>query len=718
LFLCARSKYRALLICISLSSYVSAAPDDYIYPFKQSSFSNYGTLGLIQNPNARFLDEGSLAFSWSHNEPYLRGSLIAYPFGWLEVSYQYADINNQLYSGSKEFSGSQSLKDKSFDTKIRLIKESQSLPQIAVGFRDIAGTGLFSSEYIVASKNLSKSLDLTMGIGWGNLSGQSIQNPLLEISDRFATRNSSLGKGGQFNLDDYFSGTAGYFFGIEYFIPKFKGMRVKLEYDGTNYETESNTPISQASNFNFGIILPQSKSLSYKLNFTRGNTLNFGFSYKLNLGKKNAQTTFKEKQPRVSNSDAIKIVTSRSDQNLFKGALKYLSDEKIFLQHASINNKELEVIFAQSKYRNPVIASGRVISILDQIAPNNITSFKVSEINGGIGLYSIGANRNTFINDRDLFLPPKLDTDVDVEAFLLDSDKKYQFNPKAKYPSFFHTIGPEIRSQIGGPDGFFFGDLKLKSSSELIIQRGLSISSVISYGLYDNMDDLKLASDSILPHVRTDIVKYLKQSRNLSIQRMQLNKFNQISPSIFYKFSAGILEYMFSGFGGEALFKPFDKNFAIGVEAWKVYQRNYDQMFGILDDVDYKTTTGHISLYYEEPKTNILFKIKGGKFLAQDSGISFEFTREFYSGFRLSAFFTLTDISEEEFGEGSFDKGFSFFIPLEIFSNSYNSRNFGWGLRPITRDGGAMLNHGYNLWGVTHKSNKNRFSKHIADFYD
>jgi hypothetical protein len=718
LFLCARSKYRALLICISLSSYVSAAPDDYIYPFKQSSFSNYGTLGLIQNPNARFLDEGSLAFSWSHNEPYLRGSLIAYPFGWLEVSYQYADINNQLYSGSKEFSGSQSLKDKSFDTKIRLIKESQSLPQIAVGFRDIAGTGLFSSEYIVASKNLSKSLDLTMGIGWGNLSGQSIQNPLLEISDRFATRNSSLGKGGQFNLDDYFSGTAGYFFGIEYFIPKFKGMRVKLEYDGTNYETESNTPISQASNFNFGIILPQSKSLSYKLNFTRGNTLNFGFSYKLNLGKKNAQTTFKEKQPRVSNSDAIKIVTSRSDQNLFKGALKYLSDEKIFLQHASINNKELEVIVAQTKYRNPVIASGRVISILDQIAPNNITSFKVSEINGGIGLYSIGANRNTFINDRDLFLPPKLDTDVDVEAFLLDSDKKYQFNPKAKYPSFFHTIGPEIRSQIGGPDGFFFGDLKLKSSSELIIQRGLSISSVISYGLYDNMDDLKLASDSILPHVRTDIVKYLKQSRNLSIQRMQLNKFNQISPSIFYKFSAGILEYMFSGFGGEALFKPFDKNFAIGVEAWKVYQRNYDQMFGILDDVDYKTTTGHISLYYEEPKTNILFKIKGGKFLAQDSGISFEFTREFYSGFRLSAFFTLTDISEEEFGEGSFDKGFSFFIPLEIFSNSYNSRNFGWGLRPITRDGGAMLNHGYNLWGVTHKSNKNRFSKHIADFYD
>jgi len=718
LFRCPRFSYIALLIWISFSSYVSADPDDYIYPFKQYSFSNYGTIGLIQNPNARLLDEGSIGFSWSHNEPYLRGSLIAYPFSWLEVSYQYVDINNKLYSQIKSFSGSQSLKDKSFDTKIRLIKESQSLPQIAVGFRDIAGTGIFSSEFIVASKNLSKSLDITMGIGWGILSGQSIQNPLLKISDRFETRNSSTGQGGKLNVDDYFSGSAGYFFGVEYFIPKFKGMRIKLEYDGTNYKTENNIPISQASNFNLGIVFPQSKNLSYKLNYTRGNTLNFGFSYKLNLGKKNAQTVSKEKQSRINNSKAIKIVTSRSEQNLFKGALKYLSDEKIYLQHASIDKNELEVIFAQSKYRNPVIASGRVLNILDQIAPNNITSFKVSEINGGIGLYSIASNRDTFIRGRKQFLPPKPDIDISVEPFILERDMNYQFNPEVKYPVFFHTIGPDIRSQIGGPDGFFFGDVKLKSLSEIVIQRGLSLVSSISYGLYDNMDDLKLASDSVLPHVRTDIVKYLKQSRNFSIQRMQLNKFGQISPSIFYKFSAGILEYMFSGYGSEVLYKPFDKNYAIGVEAWKVYQRNYDQMFGILDDVDYKTTTGHLSFYYHEPKTNIIFRMKGGKFLAQDSGISFEFTREFYSGFRVGGFFTLTDISEEEFGEGSFDKGFSFYIPLEIFSKSYNSRNFGWGLKPITRDGGATLSHGYNLWGVTHKSHKNRFNRHIADFYD
>ena len=93
---------------------------DYIYPSTIPDYSNYGTLGLIQMPTARFSEEGTLAFSWTHNEPYLRGSVIAYPFDWFEASYQYADINNALYSPVKEFSGSQSLKDKSFDAKFRL----------------------------------------------------------------------------------------------------------------------------------------------------------------------------------------------------------------------------------------------------------------------------------------------------------------------------------------------------------------------------------------------------------------------------------------------------------------------------------------------------------------------------------------------------------------------------------------------------------------------
>ena len=75
---------------------------------------------------------------------------------------------------------------------------------------------------------------------------------------------------------------------------------------------------------------------------------------------------------------------------------------------------------------------------------------------------------------------------------------------------------------------------------------------------------------------------------------------------------------------------------------------------------DYKTVTGHINLYYQEPLSRIIFTIRGGKFLAKDSGINFDFSRKFSSGLRIGAFFAVTDISKEEFGEGSFDKGFYF----------------------------------------------------------
>jgi hypothetical protein len=126
--------------------------DDYIYPYPSPTFNEYGSLGLIRMPSARFHEEGTISFHWSKNEPYTRGSIIAYPFNWFEASYQYTDVNNALYSNVESFSGNQTYKDKGFDVKFRLIKERDYFPQIALGIRDIAGTGTFAAEYFVASK--------------------------------------------------------------------------------------------------------------------------------------------------------------------------------------------------------------------------------------------------------------------------------------------------------------------------------------------------------------------------------------------------------------------------------------------------------------------------------------------------------------------------------------------------------------------------------------
>ena len=55
----------------------------------------------------------------------------------MEASYQYTDINNALYSNVSSFSGNQSLKDKGLDLKFRLLEESNFIPQLAIGVRDI-----------------------------------------------------------------------------------------------------------------------------------------------------------------------------------------------------------------------------------------------------------------------------------------------------------------------------------------------------------------------------------------------------------------------------------------------------------------------------------------------------------------------------------------------------------------------------------------------------
>ncbi len=229
------------------------------------------------------------------------------------------------------------------------------------------------------------------------------------------------------------------------------------------------------------------------------------------------------------------------------------------------------------------------------------------------------------------------------------------------------------------------------------------------------MDELNNPSDSILPHVRTDIIKYLKGSEHGQIDRMNITQFYNPKAGHFLKFQAGILEPMFSGFGSEYLFKPFDKDFALGAEIWKVKQRAYDMRF---DHLDYETITGHINLYYQEPKSKVLFTIRGGRFLAKDSGINFNFSRRFKNGFTVGAFFAKTDISAKEFGEGSFDKGFYFFLPFDLLSNKYSKRIVPWGLRPITRDGAAFLEHSYNLFSVAEQASYEALERDFDELYD
>ena len=370
--------------------------------------------------------------------------------------------------------------------------------------------------------------------------------------------------------------------------------------------------------------------------------------------------------------------------------------------------------FSQSTYPSHLQAAGRVARVLDQISPEDVKTFNLININAGMAMYSVEIDRASFSNhlSSNSYKLAARGIKFSSEKY---EDRTYAYNPFKPFPVHFYKIEPTLRSQIGGPDGFFFGDLRLTFDSEALFDSNLSLSTSASIGITDNLDNLKLASDSILPHVRTDIVKYLKNSRDYNIDRFQFNYFVNPTPNIYGKISFGLLETMFAGVGSEFLYRPFSKNYGIGAEIWRVQQRDYDMLFDLRD---YETTTGHINFYYIEPRSKVLLAVRGGKFLAKDSGFNFDFSRRFKSGFQLGVFFSLTDISKREFGEGSFDKGFYFHVPLDFFATSYNKDVFTYGLKPLTRDGAAPLNHGFYLWGVTEQAHKETFFRDWDDLYD
>ena len=172
---------------------------------------------------------------------------------------------------------------------------------------------------------------------------------------------------------------------------------------------------------------------------------------------------------------------------------------------------------------------------------------------------------------------------------------------------------------------------------------------------------------------------------------------------------------MFGGFGGEILYRPYSSIFALGADVYWVKKREFNQLFSFRN---YETTTGHITLYLTEPKTNILFKLYGGRYLAEDSGVTLDISRTYRSGLRLGIFASKTDISSQEFGEGTFDKGFYINFPIDAFFRNYRRGLTSFGLRPITRDGAARLLVGHDLYGVTDQGSINNFYFNFEDIYD
>ncbi len=697
-----------LLITITLPLR-SNINDYYKNPVSPSS-SNYGNTGIYEIPNAKFMKPGSLRFSFSSSFPYEYTSLNASPFSWLEANYRYAEIKNQLY-GPAAYSGNQSLKDKGFDLKFKLFNERYYLPAVAVGLRDIAGTGLFASEFITSTKTFG-DLDLTVGIGWGQLGrANNIGNPFSSIRDSFNYRNSQLGEGGDFSYSNWFSGDAAIFGGFEYHLRKY-GITLKAEYDTSNLDKDLNNPIKVDSPFNYGLVYQFSRSINFGFGYERGSTFRASFNIKGNF----LEDTIPKPPPKnvINLSKEQKLKSFENKKGFYASLNKSLKDEFIYIQAANYKSNEVDIAVASPRFRSFTRMAGRTARIVSALATDEVERINIHNMNGDLEIHTISLDRkefkkadNNFISSDELF--ETTDFSVQSQTPLYG---EADFEPTVYFPEFSWNMSPGLKHQIGGPEGFYLGQLFWQTNTIVKFQRNLSLYTSFGVNIYDTFNDFNNPSNSQLPHVRSDIQDYLKEGKN-NIQRLKFEYMTSPYKDLYFRADIGYLEEMFGGLGGEILYRPFDYNSAVSISYHRVKQRDFDQLFNFRD---YSTNTGHVNFYASINDVNA--HLSFGKYLAGDSGFTLDLSRRFRTGFSLGVFATKTNVSKEVFGEGSFDKGFYFSIPTSLFYPDFRTGNISFGLQPLTKDGGAKLANHNGLWGILGDSNFKSIKRDWRDILD
>lgn len=665
------------------------------------SQNDFGGVGLLQTPTARMAPAGELSVNANRTDPYSRYSVSLQPLDWLEGSFRYTAITNQPY-GPESLSGSQSYKDKAVDVKARLWQESHWAPELALGFRDIGGTGLFSSEYLVASKRYN-DFDFSAGIAWGYLGNRGdFDNPLGEVDDRFKTRPDSEGTG-DVNAGSYFRGSPSLFGGVTYQTP-WDRLSLKLEYEGNDYKNEpKDNPIKQDSPINVGAVFKLTDTLDLSAAWERGNTAMFGITFHTNfVSRKAPAKTF---DPPAEPLPA-KAPTTAPDQVDWADVSRRLQQNAGYnVERISQRGSELFVYGEQSRYFSSAKAVGRASRILDNSVNDDIDWFTVVNKRYDLPLEETSVPRQTFrevLNNEEPMQTLHRTTEINPAV---PHNEKTLF-AGVRQP-FAYGLGLGFKQNVGGPDGLLY-QFSADADAEYRFNRNTWWSGLLSANLVNNFDKFTYDAPSGLPRVRTDLRQYMTTS-DVTMPLFQFSHAEQLDKDLYGMVYGGYLESMFAGVGGEVLFRPTGQRWSVGADLNYVRQRDFDQGFGLRD---YSVLTGHITGYTDLPY-DTLAAVSVGRYLARDWGATLDISREFRNGVRFGAWATITTATGAEYGEGSFDKGIYLSIPFdELMSMSTMRRaNLVWS--PLTRDGGARLNRSFQLHSMTDSRDTDLFYRNF-----
>ncbi len=786
-----------------------------------SIHNNFGSAGMIDMPSARMAPDGELSVGASFFQNTQRYNFGFQVLPWLETSFR--------YSGLEHFDPTFPVYyDRSFALKARLWDETRIFPAVAVGVDDIIGTGLYSGEYLVASKKFG-SFDTSLGIGWGRPGSTDLfRNPFSLISRSFNTR-PGLSAAGNTDFNTLFHGhNAGLFGGVVWHTPIEK-LSLTAEYSSDTYALEqSRGAFAPRNQMNYGASYQVTDSITVGLDWLYGRSIGGSVSFQLN--PVNPQYPAKVSTQPIP----VAIRSPEQQQQALQTILRQHNGALAASQRASLNRTDfVDALWHQNKIRNVEISGqSLVLTASGDTGPTCIAAAQLAQYYGGkitvvlvrstdgraptqcvtafaaspayqyipfasiVGFFSNTGNETSvrtidasrpdpnagirairaaarkqkitiealsltestatvYYNNFHYFAEADAidrltrilmrDTSPDIERFRLiavsngvpqqefdilrgPEERKFSQigtldlfgdtsavtatpppmqNPvlaaaeRNSYPRFSWDVFPQLRQELFDPDNPFAIQLAAGAEASLEIVPGFLLNGEVETSLFDNFN-LDRQSNSTLPHVRSDFLKYFAQGKS-GIGDLKGEYHLRLAPNVFATAKAGYLESMFAGGGGEVLWRPEGQRWALGADGYEVWQRNFDRLFGLQG---YHVFTGHVSLYYASPWYGLNFAVSAGQYLAGDRGLTFQMTRRFSTGVEVGAFFTKTNVSAAQFGEGSFDKGIIIRIPLDWALPIETQGQWGIDLRPVQRDGGQRLLSDATLFDETRRSSE------------
>ena len=664
--------------------------------------NNYGVpSGLIDMPTAEMAPDGQISINVSHFNGYTKNTATFQLTPWLTGSFRYIGIDDLTPLFDIYY-------DRSFDIRVRLLEETDYLPGVAIGLQDFLGTGVLSSEYIVATKQFGDRLRVTGGVGWGRLGSY---NSFGSLGSRPGFSFEGVGEGGNFRFSDYFSGDMALFGGFSYEATD--KISFSAEYSSDAYEFETQQGVFDPDiPFNFAATYKANENLFLRLFSVYGKEVGLTVNVTLNPRRPATETQGPAPLP-VAVRDPARINELGWSTNpieqiaLTKQLENFINEEGLDFVGATITDRTAHVRIENGIFMSEAQALGRTMRIMSRILPPSVETFHVTVETNSLPLMT------TTLSRTDLERLEYEKEDLALQAASFSDSIRFGNVPEPAaevYPKLTWSLAPSLRYSTFDPENPFRADLRVRARANYDFGRGWLFNSAVSVRVLGNLSEIDRASNSQLPHVRTPIAAY-NYRFGPTIDQLTLTKFARLAPDFYGRATIGYLEIMYAGVSGEVLWKPVDSRLALGVEL------NYVQLRDSAQDFSFESHTtpggtiphvnGHVSAYYEFDK-GYNANIHAGRYLAGDWGATFEFSRQFNNGWLIGAFATLTDVSAEQFGEGSFDKGIFFRIPFGWIIGNETKRGYGNVIRPIQRDGGQRLNVPTRLYGLVrtpHRAN-------------